>query len=101
VGVGRGNIGARRLVVAVSGLTWTFFVARITGRASVVRAWMVIGYWRVVVSADEAVEVASTNQFFNLVLECFAFLCGVVVVSVIAAIFSHVRVRGSGHLAWW
>jgi len=33
----------------------------------------------VVVSTDEAAKVASTNQFFNLALECFAFLCGVVV----------------------
>jgi len=58
-------------------------MARITGRASVVRAWRVIESWSVVISMDEATEVASTNQFFNLVLECFAFLCGVVVVSVI------------------
>jgi len=54
----------------------------------------------VVVSADEATEVANTNQFFNLVLECFAFLYGVAVVSVIATIFSHVCVWGSGRLAW-
>jgi len=54
----------------------------------------------VVVFADEAAEVANTNQFFNLVLECFTFLRGVAVVSVIAAIFSHVAVGGSGRLAW-
>jgi len=76
-------------------------VARIAGRASVVRTRRVIGSGRVVVSTDEAAEVASTNQLFNLVLECFAFLGGVTVVSVIAAIFSHVRVGRSGHLAWW
>jgi len=74
-------------------------MARIAGRASVVRTWMVVGSWRVVVSADEATKVASTNQFFNLVLECFAFLYCVVVVSVIATIFRHVRVGGNGHLA--
>jgi len=67
----------------------------------VVRKWKVIGSWRVVVSTNEAAKVASTNQFFNLVLECFAFLCGVVVVLVITAIFSHVRVGRSGRLAWW
>jgi len=32
-GVGRGDIGASRLGVAVSGLAWTFVVARIAGRA--------------------------------------------------------------------
>ena len=46
-------------------------------------------------------EVASTNKFFNLVLECFTFLRGVTVVSMIAAIFSNVHVGRSGRLAWW
>jgi len=49
----------------------------------------------------EAAEMASTNQFFNLVLESFAFFCGVAIVLVIAAIFSHVCVGGSGRLTWW
>ena len=100
-GVGRGDIGASRLRVAVSGLDWTFVVVRIVRRASVVRTRRVIGSGRLVVSTDEAVEVASTNQLLNLVLECFTFLCGVAVVSVIAAIFSHVHVGRSGRLAWW
>jgi len=55
----------------VGGLVRTFVVARIAGRASVVRTSKLIGSWRVVVSADEAAEEANTNQFFNLVLECF------------------------------
>jgi len=76
-------------------------VARIVGRASVVRTRTVIGSGRVVISANEAAEVANMNQLFNLVLECFAFISGVVVVSVIAARFSHVRVGKSGRLAWW
>jgi len=76
-------------------------VARIAGRASVVRTRRVIGLGRVVVFTDEATEVANTNQLFNLVLECFAFLSGVVVVSVIATIFSHVCVGRSGRLTWW
>jgi len=91
----------RRLGVAVSALMWTFVVAIITGKVSVVRTWSVIVSWRVVVSADEVAKVANTNQFFNRVLECFAFLCGVVVVSVIAAICIHVGIRGSGRLTWW
>ena len=57
--------------------------------------------WTMVVFTNEAAEMASTNQFLNLVLECFAFLCGVAIVSVIAAILSHVDVGGSGRLAWW
>jgi len=50
---------------------------------------------------DEVAEMDNTNQFFDLVLECFAFFYGVAVVSVIAAIFIHVCVWGSGCLAWW
>ena len=76
-------------------------MARLAGRALVVRTWRVIRSWRMVVSTDETAEVATTNHFFNLVLEWFAFLCGVAVVSVIPTIFSHVRVWGSGRLAWW
>jgi len=75
-----------RLGITTGGLARTFVVARIVGRASVV------GSCRVVVSANEVVEVANTNQFFNLV-------GGVAVVSVIAAIFSHVCIWGSGSLA--
>jgi len=100
-GVGRGDIGASRLGVVVSGLAWTFVMARIAGRASVVRTRKVIGSGRVVVSVDEAAEVAKTNQLLNLVLDCFTFLSGVAVVSLIVAIFSHVRVGRSGRLAWW
>jgi len=88
--------------VAVSGLAWLFVTVIIAGRASVVRTRSVIGSGRVVVSADEAAEMANTNQFFNLVLECFTFLRGVAVVSVIATIFSHVCVGRSGRLVlWW
>jgi len=70
-------------------------VARIVGTTSVV------GSWRVVVSTDEATEMASTNQLFNLVLECFAFVCGVAIVSMMATIFSFVGIGGNGYLAWW
>jgi len=67
----------------------------------VVRTGRVMGSGGVVIFADKAVEMANTNQFFNFILECFTFLYGMVVVSVIAAIFSHVRIGGSGHLEWW
>jgi len=54
-----------------------------------------------VIFSDKAAEMASTNQFFNFILECFTFLSGMVVISVIAAVFSHVCIGGSGRLAWW
>jgi len=95
-----GDIGASRLGVVVSELAWAFIMARVAGRASMVRTRRVIGSGRVVVSMDKAAEMANRNQFFNLVLECFTFLHGVAVVSVIAEIFSHVRVGRSGRLAW-
>jgi len=42
------------------------------------------------VSADKVAEVASTNQFFDFVLERLAFVCSVAVVSMIAAVLGHV-----------
>jgi len=54
-----------------------------------------------VISADETVKVASTDQFFYFILECFAFFCSVAMVAVVAAIFGHVSVRRGGCLAWW
>ena len=66
-----------------------------------VRTRRVMGSEGVVIFSNKAAEMASTNQFFKFILECFTFLCGMTVVSVIATIFSHVRVGGSGRLAWW
>jgi len=54
-----------------------------------------------VVSTDEAEKVASTDQFFYFVLECFAFFCSVAMVAVVKAIFGHVGVGGCGCFAWW
>ena len=53
-----------------------------------------------VVSTDEAAKVASTDQFFYFILECFAFFCSVAMVAVVTTIFGHVGVRGCGCLAW-
>jgi len=47
-----------------------------------------------VVSMDEATKVASTDQFFYFVLECFAFFCSVAMVAVVTTIFGHVGVGG-------
>ena len=76
-------------------------MARVAGKALVVRTRMVLGSRGVVIFSDKVAEMASTNQFFNFILECFTFLYGMTVVSVIAAIFSHVRVWGSSYFAWW
>jgi len=54
-----------------------------------------------VVSTDEAVKVASTDQFFYFILECFAFFCSVTMVAVVATIFGHIGVGRCGCLAWW
>ena len=55
----------------------------------------------VVFFANKAAKVSSMYQFFNFILECFIVLCSMAMVSVIATIFSHVRVGRSGHPVWW
>jgi len=55
----------------------------------------------VVFSAYKAAKVASTHQFFDFMLECFTVLCSMAMVAVIATIFGHVCIGGSGRLAWW
>ena len=55
-----------------------------------------------VISTNEAIEMASTNQFFYLILECFAFVCGMAIVSVVAAVFGHANVGRVGCFTrWW
>jgi len=54
-----------------------------------------------IISADEAAKVTSTNQFFNFILECFAVFCSVAMVAVVATIFGHISIGGSGCLALW
>ena len=72
-------------------------------RASVVESMGVTGSRErgMVISADEMAKVANTNPFFYFILECFAFLCSVAMVAVVAAIFGHISVRRCGCLAWW
>ena len=54
------------------------------------------------VSADEAGEMADTNQFFYFILECLAFVCGMTIVSVVAAVLGHVCVGRVGCFTrWW
>jgi len=54
-----------------------------------------------VISADEMAKVASTDQFFYFILECFAFFCSATMVAVVAVIFCHVCLRRGGCLARW
>jgi len=76
-------------------------VARVVERTSVVRSRRVTGSRRMIASADEAAKVTSTNQFFNFILECFAVLYSVAMVAVIATVFGHISIGGSGCFAWW
>jgi len=85
----------------VCGLVGAFIVARVAGRASVVGTRRMMGSGGVIFSADKATKMASTDQFFNFILECFTVLYSMVVVSVIATVFSHVRFGGNGRLVWW
>ena len=93
----RGNISADRLGATTGGMVRTSIVMGIVGRMSVVGTWRV----GVVVSTDEAAEMANTNQFFNLILECVAFICGMAIVTVIAAVFGHVDVGRIERFARW
>jgi len=45
---------------------------------------------------DEMMEMASTNQFFYFVLEFFAFVCGMAIVTVVATVFGRVDVLRGG-----
>ena len=60
----------------------------------------VTGSRGMIISTDEAAKVTSTDQFFYFILECFAIFCSVVMVAVVAAIFGHISIRGSGCLSW-
>jgi len=44
------------------------------------------------VSMDEATKMAGTNQFFYLILECFAFVGGVAIVSIVTVVLGHVYI---------
>jgi len=88
-------------VVLVSGLGRAFVVARVMGRAFVFRSRRVTGSRGMTIFADEAAKVANMNQFFNFILECFTVLYSVAMVTVVAAIFGHISIGGSGRLAGW
>jgi len=98
-----GDVGVGRFVFLVGGLGEAFVVTRVMWRSSVVRSRGIAGSRGrgMVISTDEMVKVASTDQFFYFILECFAFFCSVAMVAVVAAIFGHISVGRCGCLAWW
>jgi len=61
----------------------------------------VAGSRGMILSADEVAKMTSTDQFFYLILECFAFFCSVAMVAVVATILGHINIRRCGCLAWW
>jgi len=67
------------------------------GGVSVVMGVM---WWTSVVGSRGVTKVASTDQFFYFILECFAFFCSVAMVAVVTAVFGHVGVGGCSCLAW-
>jgi len=88
------------LIVGLGGVAIVMGVIWLT---SVVRSRGVAGSrgGGVVIPTDEAAKVASTDQFFYFILECFAFFRSVTMVAVVAAIFGHVGIGRCGCLAWW
>ena len=66
-----------------------------------VRSRGVAGSRGMIISANVATKVTGTDQFFYLILECFAVFCSMAIVAVAAAIFCHINIRRCGCLAWW
>jgi len=60
----------------------------------------VAGARGMIISMDEAAKVTNTDQFFYLILECFAVFCSVAMVAVVATILGHISIRRCGCLAW-
>jgi len=61
----------------------------------------VAGLRGMIISTDEAAKVTITDQFFYIILECFAVFSSVAMVAVVAAILGHINIRRSGYLTWW
>ena len=61
----------------------------------------VTGSRGMIISTDEAAKVTNIDQFFYFILECFAVLCSVAMVAVVAVILGHISIRRSGCLTWW
>jgi len=88
------------LVVRLGGVAILVGVAWLS---SVVMPWRVTGSGGggVVIPTDEAAKVAGAYQFFDFVLERFAFFCSMTVVAMVSTILGHVGVRRGGCLSWW
>ena len=80
-------------VAIVMGVAWL---------VSVVMPWRVAGSGGgMVIPTDEAAKVADTDQFFDFILERFAFFRSMTVVVMVPTILGHVGVRRCGCLSWW
>ena len=53
------------------------------------------------ISMDKATEMASANQFYDFILEHFAFVGGVAIISVVPTILGHVSIEGVQGFTWW
>ena len=60
-----------------------------------------IGGGGVVIPTDEVAKVAGAYQFFDFILERFAFFCSMTVVAMVPTILGHVGVRRCDCLSWW
>ena len=91
------------LWLLVVGLGGVAIVTGVAWLASVVMSWGVArsGGGGMVIPTDEAAKVASTDQFFYFILECFAFFRSVTMVAMVLAIFGHVGIERCGCLSWW
>jgi len=76
------------LPVSVVGFTWG---EAVVGLSTV--GWSI--------SFDEAAEVIGVDPFFYVVLKRLAFVCCVVVISVVLAVFGHICIHGIQGFTWW
>jgi len=99
--VGGSDVGAGRFGFLVKGLGGASVMTGVVWGASVVGSRGVAGSRGMVISTDEATKVTSMDQFFYLILECFAVFCSMAMVTVVTIIFGHISVMRCGCLTWW
>ena len=94
------------LWLLVVGLDGVAIVMGVVWLASVVMSWGVAGSGGggMVIPTDEAAKVASTDQFFYIILERFAFFRSVTMVAMVPTILAlggMVVLRGGGRRSAW
>ena len=53
------------------------------------------------VPMDKATEMADANQFFDFILERFAFVCSVAIIFIVLAVLGHVGIGGVRCFTRW